>query len=344
MSSPLSVCDECLVPHALLDLVFFPSTSPCAFCGSGYTAARWKPSTGGQRKRTIACVPCAQAREACQCCLRHRTLGIAIHLADRAAELAGARREELAGLHSANEKNRAHHRHLLLTRQHVAGTLSHDALTNTLGTALLEDATTATDRAARPTCSLARRGLCTRGDSCPFRHPGESATTTATTTAAENGSTDDSESHNLQRIVALDVPPAVTEEDLAEHLHVAKSDVQRRGPSIFISFPTFEAATAAVARYTDNSIVRLSTGQHFRVEFVRRGAAAPSGRSGAAATAAARGGKEAGTQGGGGTKEVRSVDLVGGKRGREEGEEGGGGGGVGVVKENRFWSIAEYTR
>ena len=200
---------------------------------------------------------------------------------------------------------------------------------------MIEGGAASGQRAARPVCSLARRGLCKRGDQCPFRHPDESTTTTPASGGDVGG---DVESHNMQRLCALNVPAAVTDDDIAKHLHVPVASVQRRGQTIFISFPSFEAATGAVAAYTDNSIVRLPTGQHFRVEFVRRvpasaatGSAPTAGRS--AQHQQQRQQPPTSTTPSAPAK--RAGDAAGSAQQPESGR---------PQKRSRFWTLEEYTR
>jgi pre-mRNA-splicing factor RBM22/SLT11 len=180
------VCQTCLGPNPYVRMTRERFGSACKICERPFTTFRWCPGAGMRFKKTEVCQVCAKLKNVCQTCLFDLEYGLPVEVRDKALGI------------SANAVPRSDvNREYFI--QNVSQALAADPAADGLGVTVYGGNFATGGVAPHPAggrselaghellkklarrgpdyrrnlphiCSFFVKGICTRGDQCPYRH------------------------------------------------------------------------------------------------------------------------------------------------------------------------------
>eukprot|EP01015_Nassula_variabilis_P032781 TRINITY_DN7724_c0_g3_i1.p1 TRINITY_DN7724_c0_g3~~TRINITY_DN7724_c0_g3_i1.p1 ORF type:complete len:212 (+),score=26.97 TRINITY_DN7724_c0_g3_i1:66-701(+) len=156
------LCETCLGENPYVRMLKQPYGKECKICNRPFTVFRWKAGPKGRFKNTEVCQTCAKLKNVCQTCLFDLEYGLPVEVRDKFLE----EKVEIP----TNEANRDYWSQqanqnidqLVLPYNNQGGKNS-----------ILEKIQRLTPYYKRNQphiCSFFLKGVCNRGDECPYRH------------------------------------------------------------------------------------------------------------------------------------------------------------------------------
>lgn len=138
------LCETCLGDNPYVRMSKIKFGGQCKICDKPFTIFRWKPGKQSRYKQTEICQDCAKNKNVCQTCILDLTYGLPVQVRD--AFMNGSKALEVNPT-APQGKLQINNDLLRMARKqpYYKRNLPH-------------------------ICSFYARGMCNRGDSCPYRH------------------------------------------------------------------------------------------------------------------------------------------------------------------------------
>ncbi|XP_951830.1 uncharacterized protein TA15655 [Theileria annulata] len=155
------LCETCLGPNPLIRMMKQNMGKECKVCERPFTIFRWKPGPKSRYKQTIICQICAKIKNLCQTCLFDLQYGLPIQVRDKfmnnPIELPDSNKNLIYKLNNIQTNNEPqidpHNEEILKRISRVAPYY----------------------RRNKPRlCTFWIRGICNRGEECPYSHEQDS--------------------------------------------------------------------------------------------------------------------------------------------------------------------------
>jgi len=164
------LCETCLGPNPYVRMSKQHLGQECKTCGRPFTVFRWNPGTGMRFKKTEICTTCAKLKNVCQTCILDLQYGLPTHVRDAALDIQSKiPKQEINRQYYVNNMDAQ----LEGATSAISDAEGSAARPTRAGHELLK-------KLARPEpdyrrnrphlCSFYARGMCKRGDECPYRH------------------------------------------------------------------------------------------------------------------------------------------------------------------------------
>lgn len=139
------LCETCLGDNPYVRMSKMDYGASCKICDRPFTVFRWKPGHQSRYKQTEICKDCAKSKNVCQTCLLDLTYGLPVQVRD--AFLSGSTQLQKGYKDAPQSKPLVNNDLLRMarTKPYYKRNLPH-------------------------ICSFYARGMCTRGNACPYRH------------------------------------------------------------------------------------------------------------------------------------------------------------------------------
>jgi len=170
------LCETCLGENPYVRMMKDKYGAECKICARPFTVFRWCPGQGMRYKRTDICQTCAKLKNVCQTCIFDLEFGVPVQLRDKVLGEAANKSVE----QPKSELNREYFmQHLGDSATEIQKSIANPEGKG-LGTAAIEAAKEKLrklgrqgpyyKRNAAKICTFWLKGMCKRGEECPYRH------------------------------------------------------------------------------------------------------------------------------------------------------------------------------
>lgn len=163
------LCSRCLGNNPYLRMTREKFGADCKICLKPYTIFRWKPSKSDRFLQTVVCQTCARLKNVCQSCILDIDYCIPVASRDSLVKVSlnppqqNANREYFLSTNASriqrNDTSIFNYQTLLSNEDQY----KLDILSQKLNSSSMDHAHTLS-------CSFYAKGMCNRGDKCPYRH------------------------------------------------------------------------------------------------------------------------------------------------------------------------------
>lgn len=170
------LCETCLGENPYVRMMKDKYGAECKICTRPFTVFRWCPGQGMRYKRTDICQTCAKLKNVCQTCIFDLEFGVPVELRDKV--LAEASAKMLT--QPKSELNREYFMQMLGDQANDIQKAISNPEGKGLGNAAIEAAKEKLrklgrqgpyyKRNAAKICTFWLKGMCKRGEECPYRH------------------------------------------------------------------------------------------------------------------------------------------------------------------------------
>lgn len=170
------LCETCLGENPYVRMTKDKYGSECKICMRPFTVFRWCPGQGMRYKRTDICQTCAKLKNVCQTCIFDLEFGVPVQLRDKV--LADAAAKSIT--QPKSELNREYFMQHLGDKANDVQKLLSNPEGKGLGSAAVEAAKEKLKKLGRQgpyykrnapkICTFYLKGMCKRGEECPYRH------------------------------------------------------------------------------------------------------------------------------------------------------------------------------
>lgn len=170
------LCETCLGENPYVRMTKDKYGAECKICMRPFTVFRWCPGQGMRYKRTDICQTCAKLKNVCQTCIFDLEFGVPVQLRDKV--LADAAAKSIT--QPKSELNREYFMQHLGDKANDVQKLLSNPEGKGLGSAQVEAAKEKLKKLGRQgpyykrnapkICTFYLKGMCKRGEECPYRH------------------------------------------------------------------------------------------------------------------------------------------------------------------------------
>lgn len=165
------VCDKCLGSSKFLRMTKADFDSQCKICKRPFTVFTWKSDSNSRYKKTEICQICAKLKNVCQTCLFDLQFGLPVEVRDKYLTKKVELPTEIANreffiesvIKNVDKLDLPYYKKDAYPKIKEILDVKHSLKKN-------EEGYSTSNRNLPHICSFFLKGLCTRGDACPYRH------------------------------------------------------------------------------------------------------------------------------------------------------------------------------
>jgi len=161
------LCETCLGENPFIRMTKQPFGKSCKICDRPFTVYRWKPGPKARYKKTELCHTCAKLKNVCQTCVLDLQYGLPVQVRDSTLDEYEKMKlpESELGREYALEQHESR-----MSSVSLGATYGKVDKSATSMLATLAHNSPYYKRNMPHLCSFFARGMCNRGDLCPYRH------------------------------------------------------------------------------------------------------------------------------------------------------------------------------
>eukprot|EP00828_Plagiopyla_frontata_P009936 TRINITY_DN1515_c0_g1_i2.p1 TRINITY_DN1515_c0_g1~~TRINITY_DN1515_c0_g1_i2.p1 ORF type:complete len:293 (-),score=57.01 TRINITY_DN1515_c0_g1_i2:151-1029(-) len=156
------LCETCLGDNPYIRMLKTPYGKECKICQRPFTKFRWKAGTKGRYKETIVCQACAKIKNVCQTCLFDLDYGLPVEVRDKFLE-------DKKIVLPTSEKSRDYWIEQANSNIDQLN-LPYESLKSNEILDKLKKSSFNLKRNEPHYCTFFAKGMCNRGDECPYLH------------------------------------------------------------------------------------------------------------------------------------------------------------------------------
>ena len=164
-----TVCETCLGDDPYVRMARQRNGFPCQVCKRPATHFKWKAGKG-RMKETVICQSCAKMKNVCQTCLLDMNTGLSIRVRDKFLADEGEDQLAIPNSEIGRVYQAANYNALVASRTIKPMNEVYSKLVDVPGVKKTIGSAPYYKRNETKLCSYFMRGLCTRGEMCPFKH------------------------------------------------------------------------------------------------------------------------------------------------------------------------------
>merc|ERR1711991_263607 len=163
------LCETCLGENPFVRMTKDGFGAECKVCARPFTVFRWKPGAKARYKKTEICQSCSKMKNCCQTCLLDLEYGLPVQVRDALQRGSGASSVGTSSAVPSSATSREWHADMA-DRNDATGDAAGGRSLPSEELLRMARSQPYYKRNRAHVCSFWLKGMCNRGDDCPYRH------------------------------------------------------------------------------------------------------------------------------------------------------------------------------